>query len=56
MLLDVKYFYIVLFGLCVEDNEIDSTKASGINQVDRDFLIDTLTDELLVLRARIGIK
>ena len=35
---------------------MDGSQASVINQIDRDFLIDTLTDELPVLRARIGIK
>lgn len=35
---------------------MDGRQASVINQIDRDFLIDTLTDELPVLRARIGIK
>ena len=35
---------------------MDSAHASVINQIDRDFLIDTLTDELPVLKARIGIK
>ena len=35
---------------------MDGSQASVINQIDRDFLIDTLTDELHVLRARIGIK
>lgn len=53
---DVKYFYTVFVRICMEDNEMDSSQASIINQIDRDFLIDTLTDELPVLRARIGIK
>ena len=35
---------------------MDGSQASVINQIDRGFLIDTLTDELPVLRARIGIK
>ena len=35
---------------------MEGSQASVINQIDRDFLIDTLTDELPVLRARIGIK
>lgn len=32
------------------------TQNRVINQIDRDYLIDILTDELLVLRAKIGIK
>lgn len=35
---------------------MDGSQASVINQIDRDFLIGTLTDELPALRARIGIK
>lgn len=35
---------------------MDSGKSSVINQIDRDFLINNLTDELPDLRARMGIK
>lgn len=32
------------------------TQNNVVNQIDRDCLIDILTDELSVLRAKIGIK
>jgi DNA-binding XRE family transcriptional regulator len=40
----------------LEENNMADTQNSIVNQIDKDCLINILTDELPILRAKIGIK